>query len=330
MSDELEMLHLETKLRSLSAHAWDSEVQWPHMSAWRANFVGHYFAESEEQLHGMLALSKCMYFSKRLVREMLKSLFRDHFQAPLLQRIRRNCGGTLDSQKIRDIFSQELAATRFIGVGNPSESGAHLLYYFRQVNRLSKDGFVDFHGAFEPVISHKRNTGGAAENPRAISYQPRDPSISRYVFFDDLVGSGTQVSQYLIKNLSAIRKNNPDIELRFMSLFATTKGLDRLNRPALFDGNAMTLFELDKSYKAFELDARYFKDAPGWFNAARMRQMVGGYGETLYPGRGLGYKNSQLLLAFSHNTPDNTPAVFWVEGANPLWAPAFIRYDKHY
>jgi hypothetical protein len=321
MTAAMQMHELEVKLRTLSDHAWDQEVHWAHINGWRENFVGEYLSESDERLHGMLALSKFMYFSKRLVREMLRSLYRDYFEAPLLQRIRRNCGDTLDSSLIRRLYAQELAGTRFIGVGNPSESGAHLLYYFRQVNDLSKDLFVDFHGAFQPVVD---------ASGKSISYEPRDRSIGRYVFFDDLVGSGSQVSEYLAGHLSKIRASFPTAEFRFVSLFSTSKGLERLNRRALFDGNATTLFELDDSYKAFEAGARYFRNPPDWFDAAGLRRMVSGYGEQLFPGRGLGYKDGQLLLAFSHNTPDNSPAVFWVEGAGRLWTPVFIRFNKNY
>jgi hypothetical protein len=310
----------ESKLRILVEHAWDQEVRWPNIEAWKQNFCGNVFDEKDEQLYAIFALSRFMYFSKRLVREMLKSLYRDHFEAPLIQRIRRSCRGTRDAAAIRKLYSQELDATRFVGVGNPAESGAHLLYYFRQVNYLSKDLFVDFSGAFSPI----------ADRTGVIKFKQRENGVSRYVFFDDLIGSGTQASDYLSQNLARVRAANPQIDLRYMSLFATTKGLEKMNESRLFDGKAMCLFELDDSYKAFHPTSRYFLSSPSCFDIAKLQELAESYGRRLQPSRALGYKDGQLLLGFSHNTPDNTLAIFWDEGHLSPWNPVFVRYDKKY
>jgi len=310
----------ESKLRVLVEQAWDQEVRWPDIDAWKQNFCGEAFDKDEEHLYVIFALSRFMYFSKRLVREMLKSLYRDHLESPLIQRIRRNCGGTKDVTTIRRLYDQEIAATRFIGLGTPAESGAHLLYYFRQVNYLSKNLFVDFHGAFTPVT----DTFGY------INLEPRDPRVSRYIFFDDLVGSGTQAGSYLLRSLSQVRAANPRIELRFMSLFATTEGLQKMNESCLFDGKAMCLFELDDSYKAFHSNSRYFSNPPTWLNTAKLLDLAKHYGSKLWSEWDLGYKDCQLLLGFSHNTPDNSLPIFWNEGHCVPWHPVFARFDKKY
>jgi hypothetical protein len=206
----------------------------------------------------------------------------------------------------------------FIGVGNPAESGAHLLYFFRQVNHLSKDLFADIHEAFAV----------RTDNVRGEVYEQRNGAVSRYVFFDDLVGSGDQVSIYLKNALRAIRKGTPSVELRFLSLFATSAGIARLNEKQLFDGKAFCLFELDDSYKAFDVSNRYFSGAPSWFATHDFWKIALSYGSALQPLRPLGYKDGQLLLGFSHNTPDNTLPIFWDEGVRNAWNPVFQRYDK--
>lgn len=319
----------ESKIRTLVNHVWDKEVGWPEIEAWVNNFNGQIFNKDEEQLYALLSLSRYMYFSKRLVREMLKSLYRDHFESPMLQRIRRNLGGTKDSSLIRRIYDKELLATRFIGVGNPAESGAHLLYYFRQVNRLPKELFVDIAGAFSQTIEKTRD----GENSRwveNIRYSQKDGGVSRYVFFDDLVGSGTQVSLYLTEHLKKIRQAKQHLDISFISLFATTNGLEKLNRESLFDGRAMCLFELDNTFKAYEVSSRYFSNSPCWFDRGMLQKMTDGYGKKLCPAHPLGYENGQLLIAFTHNTPDNAPPIFWNEGRLIPWAPIFVRYDKNY
>lgn len=319
----------ESKIRTLVKHAWDNEVSGPEIDAWVNNFNGQVFDKDEEQLYALLSLSRYMYFSKRLIREMLKSLYRDHFESPLLQRIRRNLGGTTDSSLIRRMYYQELLATRFIGVGNPAESGAHLLYYFRQVNRLPKELFVDIAGAFSQTIERRYDATGSRQSGK-IRYLPKDGNVSRYVFFDDLVGSGTQVSLYLTDHLRRIRQAKQHLDISFISLFATTNGLEKLNGKRLFDGRAMCLFELDATYKAYGVSSRYFSNSPPWFDREMLFKMTEGYGKKLWPAYPLGYEDGQLLLGFTHNTPDNAPPIFWDEGRNIPWVPIFIRYDKNY
>ncbi|MCC6076492.1 hypothetical protein ACFPTX_02055 [Pseudomonas sp. GCM10022188] len=314
---------LEDKIATLTQHAWDEEVRWPHIEAWLDNFAGEVLTKDLERKYALFALTRFMYFSRRMVREMLRSLYRDHFKAPMIQRIRRNFKGTRDGDFLQRQFLHELSATRFLGVGNPSESGAHLLYFFRQVNYLRKDLFVDFSSAFE--ARSVRGKPGIT-----VGYAPREPGVHRFVFFDDLVGSGTQASQYLTRQLRKIRSINSGLDIRFMSLFATAKGLEKLNHPSLFDGKAMSLFELDDTFEAFNINSRYFSYPPPWFDKVEMERVATHYGNKLWFPHGLGYKNGQLLLGFSHNTPDNTLPIFWYDGVNPSWSPVFVRYQKMY
>jgi len=314
---------LERRLHSLATQAWDDEIRWSEIEAWAENFTGQTSAAAEEQIYALFALTRFTYFGRRLVREMLRSLYRDHFQAPLMQRIRRNLGGTKDTDRIEDIYQRELKSTRFVSVGNPSESSAHLLYYFRQVNHLSKDLFGDFAQVFSTSISkHGSNA--------TISLIPQERNVSRIVFFDDFVGSGTQISRYLGHYLPKIRSGTSGIDLRFMSLFSTTQGLSRLNGQSLFDGKSSALFELDDTYKAFNDKSRSLASAPEWFVRDKLEALARHYGRALRPSSPLGYKNGQYLIGFSHNTPNNTLPIFWDEGNKTAWNPIFIRFDKKY
>lgn len=311
----------DIELQNLSTHAWDSEVRWAEIEAWAANFSGSIFDAAEEQSYAKYALTRFNYFGKRLIREMLRSLYRDQLESPLRQRIRRRLRDAHNKLAIDKLYQQELSSTRFVAVGNPAESGAHLLYYFRQVNRLAKNLFVDCAAAFSPVGTTAVKSGLA----------PRDASAKRYIFFDDFVGSGDQSVRYLLPYLSGIRRIAPDLDLRFMSLFASSQGLDRLNERSMFDGSATCLFELDESFQTFSPTSRFFKNnCPPWFDADRLKTICHRYGTALFPGHPLGYENGQFLLGFSHNTPDNTIPVFWYEGTRVPWSPVFVRFDKNY
>lgn len=311
---------IERTLQTLVEHAWDREITWGQIQTWSANFSGTTVGIDVEQYHALVALSRFIFFGKRLVREMLRSLYRDHFEAPLIQRIRRRLRHSRDASLIRSTFEHEQAATRFVGLGNPSESGAHLLYYFRQINHLPKDLFVDFGAAFAESFP-----SGAKPTMRA-----HDFTVSRYVFFDDLVGSAQQATAYLATRLHRVRAAYPLLDLRFMSLFATKEGLAALNQPNLFNGKASCLFELDDTYKAFHPSQRYFSNSLAEFDLAVFQTLASQYGQQLFPGDPLGYKNGQLMLGFTHNTPDNTLPIFWNEGRSTPWNPIFVRYDKVY
>ncbi|ABB75517.1 hypothetical protein SAMN05216403_106104 [Nitrosospira multiformis ATCC 25196] len=317
MLDEMSLL--EDKIRVLVQEAWEREVHWADIEMWLSNFKGSFESGDEEKRYVLFLLSRYMYFNKRLIREMLRSIYRDHFESPMLQRIRRNLNGTKDFLLVRQQYHSELRATRFVGIGNPAESGAHLLYYFRQVNNLQKDLFADFTSAFEPCRDNNQQ-----------GYRQKDPTVTRFVFFDDLVGSGTQVAEYLEPYLNLIRKGSPNVEMRFISLFGTTTGLTKLASPALFGSHVSCLFELDNSYKAFSSDSRYFRSAPAWFKLEQLKKIAVGYGKELNRKWPTGYRHGQLLLAFSHNTPDNAPPIFWYNGENIPWHPVFVRYEKFY
>jgi hypothetical protein len=322
MSQEQE--EIELRLKTLINYAWDSEVTFESVSAWLENFDGKVLDKDSEQMLALFSVSRFLYFSKRMVREMLKSLFRDHFRAPLIQEIRKNYSNTRDEDFLAKAFEDELASTRFLGVGNPSESGAHLLYYFRQVNRLKKDLFIDLSAAFVPKL--EKNYAGQPE----IRFRADIPGVNRYIFFDDLVGSGEQASQYLGANLAAFKRDNPKVELKYLCLFGTSEGMARLNDPSLFGGAATCLFELDETYKAFHDKSRPLSGAPGWFQKNEFERMARGYGARLQPDREAGYNEGQLMIGFSHNTPDNTLPIFWDEGLEEPWSPVFIRFDKKY
>lgn len=315
---------IERRLRILIRQAWDNEIDWDTVGSWLNNFDGQVFDRERERDLTLFALTRFMYFSKRMMREMIRSLYRDQFRAPLIQRIRRNYGHTRDEAKLLDLYRQELQSTRFIGIGNPSESGAHLLYYFRQVNRLKKNLFIDIADAMEPTIEIDR------AGKSTIKYVTRSAGINRLVFFDDLVGSGDQASNYLADRVTNFRRDCPDVDLRYLCLFGTKNGLARLNVPRLFNGSACCLFEIDETYKAFHAQSRPLANAPQWFSQADFERLAREYGRKLQPNCELGYANGQLMIGFSHNTPDNALPIFWEEGVNTPWYPIFIRFDKQY
>lgn len=310
---------LKKRISILNEKIWDRRLNWVVVDEWLKNFNGDSGVDvSTERLHALYLLSQIMYFGSKETRVLLRSLFNDLVLVPLIQNIKSNINSR-DSETIKNLTFDALRKTRFLGVGNPSESGVHLLYYFRQENDLHKNFFVDSANIFTRLIDNGN-----------IHTILREPSVERYIFIDDLCGSGETAEKYSQDLLPRILSINPNIELHYYSLFATSHGLERVRTNSLFGERCGAVFELDESYKCFSDDSRYLAVTPKYIEKDILIRISTYYGDLLIPGHPNGFENGQLLLAFSHNTPDNTLPVIWAEQENAQrrWVSALKRYNK--
>jgi hypothetical protein len=310
------------KIKILATTIWEDKNP-KVFQKWRENFQQHDDPKKCEELHALYLLSQFMYFGSRQMRYLLKSLYRDQFRYPVIESIRKANGNTTNLGFINSKYDEELKNTRFLGVGNPSESGCHLLYYFRQENILSKDLFIHTHEIF---------TRKGREKKLAL----KTPSISRYVFIDDFTGSGEQAGGYSKEIISDIKALNPDAVTEYILLFATQKGLQSIRAATKFD-YVRSVFELDETYKCFGPKSRYNPPAKLGLDWSFAKSMCEKYGsifatldDSLY-GHTLGYKDCQLMIGFNHNTPDNSLPIFWFDNPKAFpWDPVFRRYPKVY
>lgn len=312
---------LKRKIETLSQQAWDSKLTWPDVENWLANFKGDFQAESEERVHALYLLSQVTYFGQDLLREMLRSVYKNLYRHPIISKIRRANADTLDPNVIEPLFKVEQNNTRFVGVGNPSESGPHLLYYFRQINGLGKDLFIDS----GDIYKVSRSADGAVQIVQV------DANIRRYVFIDDLLGSGSQIEQYLSDKLKEIRFFR-NVEVHYYALFATSAGLEVARKPEFFGENVSCIFELDETFKCFSDKARAFANLPVGLDKSVARSVAAGYGKGLMTEEhALGWRDGQLLLSFLHNTPDNSLPIMWFDFPyDHPWTPIFKRFSKVY
>jgi hypothetical protein len=310
---------LRVRITVLNERVWENRNQWPQVEAWLANFDGRAGLEPEvEKLHALFLLSQFLFIGSAETRVLLQSVYRDLFLIPLIQDVRASLGETRDSMLVEARVVEALAKTRFLGVGNPSESGVHLLYYFRQENRLTKELFLDSAAVFESTL------GEDGKIERALAH----PHVERYIFVDDVCGSGDTAAKYSEGIVTELLALKPDAKLHYMAMFATRKGMENV-RTTKFGGGSAAVFELDDSYSCLSPGARILLDAPPHIDAATLEKVAISYGELLWPGCPGGWGNNQLLLGFQHNTPDNTLPIIWAEGSSSLpWTPAFKRYAK--
>lgn len=319
----------------LNSTLWESRALRPRVDEWLSNFE-----TEQEKEYALYMLSRLMYFNSSNIRHLLKSLYRDLFRYPIIEEIRRANGNTLDERMIEDSYRKELNNTRFLGVGNPSESGVHLLYYFRQENKIPKNLFVNT----DDIVIYERDTDGNIQPKLREKYK----NVKRFVFIDDLCGSGDQATndssnvKRCVNNLRVFAK---DAEISYLMLFGMTNGIEVVRKSGLYH-DAQAVVELDESYKCFGDKSRYFND--GVHDKDIARDMAYRYGYQIWDKylsllgcdeyirkntaseHALGYKKSQLLISMHHNTPDNTLPIIWFDEDESVWKPIFKRYNKVY
>lgn len=314
MSLEQELVN---DIQTLSSSVWRKKADGRTIEQWLQEFGAAGQPGSRGRLHALYLLSRFMFFGDEEIRELLRALFRDHFKYPIIAQVRRQAGDTRDVGLLAAAFDLALSRARFLGMGNPSESGTHLLYLFRQVNGISRTQFIGTHEVFD----WSQPTPSLA-----------DPTVTRYVFIDDFCGSGEQAVRYskgpVARMKAAALQANLRITVAYHVLLATQKGLQRVRTQTTFDEVACVM-DLDDSFRAFEAGSRYFRSAPSEIDRDFAANLAAFFGVQLQRDAPLGYDNGQLMLGFSHNTPDNVLPIFWHPGhPGKAWHPIFPRYHK--
>jgi hypothetical protein len=310
---------LKSRITVLNERAWERRVSWDLVERWLDNFDGSSGQSVDvERIHALYVLAQFLYFGSPEIRVLLKALYRDLFLVPLIQQLRRANGNTRDVAAVKTLVEEALKETRFLGVGNPSESGVHLLYFFRQENRLSKDNFMDTAQILE-------------RNPSGPGRRLRHSTIEHYVFVDDVCGSGETAERYSTDFLEEAKTLKPEVKLSYLCMFGTSEGMDRVRANTIFEKNCEAVFELDSTYQSLSTDSRYLKVMPALIDGQVVQSMCAHYGTQLWSDWPRGFMDCELLLGFHHNTPDNTLPIIWMEQAHGCtipWTPVFRRYPK--
>lgn len=299
---------LKQKIKRLSTGPWSEQFSGGDLlSKWLKNF------DNDEHVPMLYLLSNFMYFDNSCIRELLHRAYEDLYRRPLIFSIRRSHNNITDMGIINKEFRQILNSTRFIGIGNPSESSPHLLYFYRQENDLDTDLFINAYDAINSSTSTVLK------------------EVKRVVFIEDFCGSGDQAEEYYNKFVKIIKTQLPDIIIELHILFATEHGYDRISKLGYDD--VKVIYTLNSSYKCFHEKSRFFpslyKDDDGLdqIDKKTCNDISEKYGLKLTSAHPLGYNDGQLLISFHHNTPNNTLPIFWYA---KNWNPIFKRYTKNY
>ena len=185
-------------IQALNRWVWRQQVGTPLIEDWLRCFGSDCVPGSPGRLQALYLLSRFMYFGDEEVRALLRALYRDNFKYPIVASIRRTMGNTRNVDELNTAYKSELSKSRFLAIGNPAESGAHLLYHFRQENELDSRLFISTHELFDLT---------AKEPILAL------PAVSRYIFIDDFCGSGSQGVRYSKALLARIRSAAEQAEI---------------------------------------------------------------------------------------------------------------------
>lgn len=281
---------LKRIVRDTAIIAWDRAISENAIETWLSNFDGRFIYNVEyERKLALWLLSHFTFYTVDDIRTLCKELLRNFIHKKLIEK--KIWNSIEEAEKI-------LEETVFIGLGNASESGNNILYYFRLENKLPKGCFtVDLQKNYENVV-----------------------------FIDDVTISGSQALTYA--RMHKVQAQNQYIA----TLIATEKAQNEIaDKAHLTTISAMLLDERDK---AFAQKAHIFTDE----TIAKLKPLVKAFCEYYgkiasadyedMKGYPLGYKDGQYLVGFFYNTPNNTLPIFWGEGNG--WKPVFKRYPKIY
>ena len=309
---------LYEKIKTLNEFPWEGRTPRGAIDEWLDNFRGRFASAPLERAHALYLLSKFLYFGEKEVRALLRAMFQDLVRNQLTVEARKCVANYNDFDEVHQAFVEELDRTRFVALGSPSESGTYLLYQFRQENRLLTNSF--------PYL------GDLVTGPLSDSSTNWvNPEIKRLIFIDDFCGTGQQVTEMAGETVpqlqSAARNIGTDLEIWYLTLFATTDGLEKVEQASLFQ-QVGSLSVFDDSYRVFGHNSQYFIDSPDYIDKDKCEEIISHYGNYIFPQAPLGYGNCQLLLGFRHNVPDNTLPVIWLNQRTPRWRPIFERSHK--
>ncbi len=236
----------------------------------------------------------------------LLSEFDDAFL--ILERIQYHDSHTVDgymeglSGEMKKIFDNDLSEILFYPLGeSPSSSGGNLLYSYRKDLGLPESSF--------PYVPLKDID---LTGKKAI------------IFFDDIIGSGNQAVKFAAKHLKNIK-----IDKYYVALMAFEKGIENVRNNGGFK-KVIVHETISEELRAFSPGSQVFPDAD---TRERIKRLCEKYGKELYPKHPLGYDDSQALIVFPHNTPNNTLPIIWASEKNEkepgyIWYPLWERIKK--
>ncbi|MHA2433210.1 MAG: ATP-binding protein [Candidatus Thorarchaeota archaeon] len=201
----------------------------------------------------------------------------------------------LHGKFMRTTGQKSLKHIWFFGVGGASKSGQMMLYLYRTVNGLSASHCQDLR--IFPTFAAK--------------------GIQVLAFVDDFIGTGQQVTKFWheeLKGQCGIEK----VQLYCLVLCAFQNAVEYVQAQTPFRVICVEL--LDKRDRVFSPECTIFSNDE---ERKRAEEICRQHGEVLCSQNPLGYDDSQALVAFGYQTPNNSLPILWSNAKG--WIPIFER-----
>jgi FMN phosphatase YigB (HAD superfamily) len=183
----------------------------------------------------------------------------------------------------------------FVGFGNTAKSGSLVAYWFCKANGISSKRFIPFENVARRYGKH-----------------------DAIVLIDDFLGTGDQAIDWLEQLSNEFGKLPPVLFLVLVGFVDAKEYVQGVEEGV----------HVEVAYQLTEMDRAFFPS--GVFGDSYLANNAKGifsvYGRELEPVYPLGYKDTQALVAFFYNTPNNTLPIFW--STNNNWTPLFERHES--
>ncbi|HEV2963575.1 MAG TPA: hypothetical protein VG649_17240 [Candidatus Angelobacter sp.] len=209
--------------------------------------------------------------------------------------------GLIERRSYRQVKRSDILVSYLDG---PGKSGAHFARLYIDENSIYRDNLIEFGHLSEAI---------------------RKDSIQALVFTDDFIGTGSSVCGYLerlaLEFGNQLRSTQLRIFLVAVSGFYSGKEraietVERLQLPVKIH----VCDAVDDSRRCFNESSPIFLSD---LERLRAKDVAYKKGVTLCRQAPLGYNDSQALIVFSHNCPNNSLPILWDKSDH--WSPLFRR-----
>lgn len=197
-----------------------------------------------------------------------------------------------------------------VPLGKPGKSGAAISYWIHGLMKRKDLQSMNFHSSVEAFISYRNS----------VAWETLNDVV---VYVDDFIGSGESVVDALSLEENIVR---PEVlsdassgRLYVIAAIVMDNGYSKITKDI---SGAVILG--DSHCKGFDPHKKIFGS---YFKTKAVRKMCYKYGEQLYKGCPLGYKNTQSLVLMQHSSPNNTVPVLWSDNQyqGRFWIPLVPR-----
>jgi len=286
---------LNDNILNYSDLIWEKRVLQQHVNSWLSNFKDN--SVIDERLMALELLNAFIYYNEKEIKYLCKNVFNEFKQSLIHDMVKTG----LSIYESEDNFLRNINEIRFAHVGRPSESGCFILYYFRQENEIPIELFVE-------------------------RWEQINNTIKHLVLIDDFLGTGDTIESFLDSNtFKEIKEHSPSIKVYYLPLVSLQDGYAYIHTkfPELI---LLCSQFFSNEYRVFSEKSYLYCDETPEIRGLK-KEICRQYGDDLETEDwALGFDESQILIGFHHNIPDNTLPIIWSQKNG--WNPIFPRKKK--